>query len=74
MQKIIYIMPHYDYLIVGSGLYGTTFAYKAKQAGKKVLVIEKRPHLGGNVYCESIEGISMVRISSTPTTRRCGTS
>lgn len=38
--KIIYIMPHYDYLIVGSGLYGTTFAYKAKQAGKKVLVIE----------------------------------
>ena len=52
-------MPHYDYLIVGSGLYGTTFAYKAKQAGKKVLVIEKRPHLGGNVYCESIEGINV---------------
>lgn len=52
-------MSHYDYLIVGSGLYGTTFAYKAKQAGKKVLVIEKRPHLGGNVYCESIEGINV---------------
>ena len=43
MQKIIYIMPHYDYLIVGSGLYGTTFAYKAKQAGKKVLVIDNDP-------------------------------
>ena len=41
----------YDYLIVGSGLYGATFAYKAKQAGRKVLVIDKRPHLGGNVYC-----------------------
>ena len=39
----------YDYLIVGSGLYGATFAYKAKQAGRKVLVIDKRPHLGGNV-------------------------
>lgn len=41
----------YDYLIVGSGLFGATFAYKAKQAGKKCLVIDKRPHLGGNVYC-----------------------
>ena len=49
----------YDYLIVGSGLYGATFAYKAKQAGKKVLVIDKRPQLGGNVYCESIEGINV---------------
>ena len=52
-------MIHYDYLIVGSGLFGATFAYKAKQAGKKVLVIDKRPHLGGNVYCESIEGINV---------------
>lgn len=49
----------YDYLIVGSGLYGATFAYKAKQAGRKVLVIEKRPHLGGNVYCENIEGVNV---------------
>lgn len=49
----------YDYLIVGSGLYGATFAYKAKQAGKKVLVIDKRPYLGGNVYCEQIEGINV---------------
>ena len=49
--------PKYDYLIVGSGLFGVTFAYKAKKAGKRCLVIDKRPHLGGNVYCEDIEGI-----------------
>lgn len=49
----------YDYLIVGSGLFGATFAYKAKQSGKRCLVIEKRPHLGGNVYCENIEGINV---------------
>ncbi len=49
----------YDYLIVGSGLYGATFAYKAGQAGKKCLVIDKRPHTGGNVYCENIEGINV---------------
>ncbi len=47
----------YDYLIVGSGLFGATFAYRAKQTGKKCLVIDKRPQLGGNVYCEDIEGI-----------------
>ncbi len=47
----------YDYLIVGSGLFGATFAYKAKQAGKKCLVIDKRPQLGGNVYCQETEGI-----------------
>ena len=49
----------YDYLIVGSGLYGATFAYKSKELGKKCLVIEKRPHLGGNIYCENIEGINV---------------
>lgn len=49
----------YDYLIVGSGLFSATFAYKAKQSGKRCLVIEKRPHLGGNVYCENIEGINV---------------
>ena len=49
----------YDYLIVGSGLYGATFAYFAKKAGKKCLVIDKRPQLGGNVYCEKIEGINV---------------
>lgn len=47
----------YDFLIVGSGLYGATFAYFAKKAGKKCLVIDKRPQLGGNVYCEEVEGI-----------------
>lgn len=52
-------MTHYDFLIVGSGLFGATFAYKAKQAGKSCLVIDKRPHLGGNVYCEQIEGINV---------------
>lgn len=52
-------MKTYDYLIVGSGLFGATFAYKAKQAGKKCLVIDKRNHIGGNVYCENIEGINV---------------
>lgn len=47
----------YDFLIVGSGLFGASFAYLAHRDGKKCLVIEKRPHLGGNVYCEEIEGI-----------------
>ena len=49
----------YDYLIVGSGLFGATFAYRAAKAGKKCLVIDKRPQLGGNVYCENIEGINV---------------
>ena len=52
-------MKHYDFLIVGSGLYGATFAYFAKKAGKKCLVIDKRPHFGGNVYCEEMEGINV---------------
>ena len=52
-------MTHYDYLIVGSGLFGATFAYKAHQAGKSCLVIDKRPQLGGNVYCEQTEGINV---------------
>ncbi len=50
-------MPHFNYLIVGSGLFGATFAHQATKAGKRCLVIDKRPHLGGNVYCENIEGI-----------------
>ncbi|MBR6842250.1 MAG: UDP-galactopyranose mutase [Prevotella sp.] len=50
---------NYDYLIVGSGLYGSTFAYCAKRLGKRCFVIDKRPHLGGNVYCENIEGINV---------------
>ena len=47
----------YDYLVVGAGLYGAVFAQKAKEAGKKVLVIDKRPNIAGNVYTEEIEGI-----------------
>lgn len=49
----------FDYLIVGSGLFGATFAHFEKQAGKKILVIDKRPHLGGNVYCDNVEGIDV---------------
>ena len=52
-------MKEYDYLIVGSGLFGATFAYMARKAGKKCLVIDKRNHLGGNVYCENIDGINV---------------
>ena len=52
-------MYKYDFLIVGAGLYGSTFAYFAKQQGKKCLVIDKRSHLGGNIYCENIEGINV---------------
>ena len=47
----------YDYLIIGSGLYGAVFAHEAKKAGKSVLVIDKRPNIAGNVYTETIEGI-----------------
>lgn len=52
-------MKKYDYLIVGSGLFGATFAHKAAKAGKRCLVIDKRRHLGGNVYCERMEGINV---------------
>lgn len=52
-------MQHYDYLIVGTGLFGAVFAYKAQQKGKKCLVIDRRPHLGGNIYCEKMEGINV---------------
>lgn len=50
---------HFDYLIVGSGLFGATFAYCAHNAGRKCLVIDKRSHVGGNIYCEKIEGINV---------------
>lgn len=49
----------YDYLIVGAGLYGATFARQMKESGKKVLVIDKRPTIGGNVYTENVEGINV---------------
>ena len=52
-------MKKYDYLIVGSGLFGATFAHLAHKQGKTCLVIDKRPQLGGNIYCENIEGINI---------------
>lgn len=52
-------MKQYDYLIVGAGLFGATFAYMARRAGKRCLVIDKRQHTGGNIYCENIEGINV---------------
>jgi UDP-galactopyranose mutase len=53
MQKI------YDYLIVGSGLYGAVFACEMNKAGKRCLVIDKRNHAGGNTYCENVDGINV---------------
>ena len=48
----------YDYLIIGSGLFGSVFARQAADAGKKVIVIDKRPNIAGNVYTEKVEGIN----------------
>jgi UDP-galactopyranose mutase len=52
-------MENYDYLIIGAGLYGAVFAHEATKKGKKCLVIDKRNHIGGNIYCESVEGINV---------------
>ena len=52
-------MKKYDYLIVGAGLYGATFAYEAAKKGKKCLVIDRRNHIGGNIYCEKINDINV---------------
>ena len=52
-------MKQYDYLIVGAGLFGAVIAYRAHKAGKRVLVVDKRAHSGGNIYCENIEGINV---------------
>ncbi|MGL5644756.1 UDP-galactopyranose mutase [Cetobacterium sp.] len=52
-------MKKYDYLIVGAGLFGATFAYEANKKGKKCLIIDKRDHIGGNVYCKKIENINI---------------
>ncbi len=52
-------MKKYDYLVVGAGLFGAVFARQAADAGKSVLVIDKRPHIGGNVYTEAVEGINV---------------
>ncbi len=55
------MIRHYDYLIVGAGLFGAVFAHQARQAGKRCLVIDRRNHLGGNVFCDRIEGINVHR-------------
>ena len=54
-------MKKYDYLVVGAGLFGAVFAHEAQKAGKRCLVIDRRPHLGGNVYCEQVEGVNVHR-------------
>lgn len=51
----------YDYLVVGAGLFGAVFAHEARQKGKRVLVIDKRPHIAGNIYTETVEGIEVHR-------------
>ena len=67
----------YDYLIVGAGLSGAIFAHEATKRGKKVKVIDKRDHIGGNIYCEDVEGINVhkygAHIFQIPQTKRFGT-
>ena len=58
-------MSKYDYLIVGAGLFGAVFANEATKAGKKCLVIDKRDHIAGNIYCEKIEGINVHKYGAT---------
>ncbi len=53
------IMSKYDYLVVGAGLYGAVFAHEAKANGKSVLIVDKRPNIGGNIYTENVEGINV---------------
>ena len=60
-MKGVYVKMHYDFLIVGSGLFGAVFAHEALKRGKTCLVLEKRDHLGGNVYCESVDDIIVHR-------------
>ena len=69
-------MKKYDYLVVGSGLYGAVFAERAVKSGKRVLVIDKRPYAGGNIRTDESSRIymfiSMALTSFTPTTNMCG--
>ena len=68
-------MKKYDYLIVGAGLFGAVFAREATRAGKSCLVIDRRSHKGGNVYCEDVDGIHvhMVLIFFIQTIKMFGT-
>lgn len=68
-------MKHYDYVLVGSGLYAGVFAWYAKKNGKTCLVVEKRDHIGGNIYCEDVEGIHVHKYGAhifIPAIRRFG--
>ena len=68
-------MKKYDYILVGSGLFSGVFAYHAVKAGKKCLVVEKRETVGGNLYCEDMEGIHVHKygaIFSIPATGKYG--
>lgn len=58
-------MKHYDYLIVGAGLFGAVFAHEAKRAGKSVLVVDKRPHIGGNVLRRILRGFMYTSMEPT---------
>ena len=49
----------YDYLVIGSGLFGAVFAHEAHKNGKSVLMLERRNHIGGNIYCEELDGINI---------------
>ena len=60
-------MKQYDYLLVGSGLYCAVFAFMARKQGKTCLVLEKRDHIGGNIYCEETEGILTGRYGTLST-------
>lgn len=65
----------YDYLVVGSGLYGAIFAHEAKAHGKSVLVVDKRPNIAGNIYTENIEGINVHKYGAHifhTNDKRCG--
>ena len=52
-------MEHFDYFIVGSGLFGSTFAYIQQQNNKRCIVVDKRPNVGGNVFCRNVDGINV---------------
>ena len=65
-------MKEYDYLVVGAGLFAAVFVRQAIDAGKRCLVIDKRSHIGGNIYCENIDGIFTERTSFIQTIKKSG--
>ena len=71
-DKGVIMSKKYDYLVVGAGLYGAVFAHEAKEAGKSVLVIDKRPNIAGNVFTEEFMCINMARIFSIQIIKKYG--